>query len=82
MYVSFPVAPSYLPDPPVIVRTTLIVNSVELPGTGVNVIAPFPVNISPRFVTITSDEVYPSGLVTTAVLTPFSTPFTMPNDLP
>ncbi len=81
-----PVAPVYLPDPPVIVKVAFSVNSLEEPGTGVSVTAPVAVNISPPLVTKTSNDVAwsPSGelLVTTAVLEPFSTPFTIPNVLP
>lgn len=52
-----PVAPVYLPDPPVIVRVAFSVNSLEEPGTGVRVTAPVAVNMSPPLVTKTSDEV-------------------------
>ena len=78
-----PVGKAYLPDPPVTVRVTFAVNSPGgLPGTGVSVTAPVAVNISPLFVTKTSNDVAwstPEGngltLVMNAVLAPFSTPF-------
>jgi hypothetical protein len=85
-YVSVPVAPVYLPDPPVIVRVTYNVKSLELTGLGVSVTAPVAVNRYLRVVTKTSSDVAlsPSGLelVMTAVLAPFSTPSTLAKDLP
>ena len=69
---SIPVAPVYLPDPPVTIRVTYNVKSFELPGAGVSVTTLLAVNTSPRVVTKTSSDVAlsPSGLelVRTAVL--------------